>query len=128
MTPSERAIRKATDSDISDLTPEHYQEVLSKLSFASSFEHSMAMNFLMSRIFENAYDNPCRVFKSLDLAKYMLLNGDYIYKEKLLSYNSRLKSLSRVKFKGSKNCQFSTSFFISLIFQSKLRPRKLLTY
>ena len=96
---SEIIIRKCTDSDFPEISSFHYPEA--KRTLISSFELDKAINFLLTRIFTEPGSNPVRVFKSLDLATYLLINGNREIEQKLKSYRSSFKGLKSVIFEPS---------------------------
>lgn len=96
---SEIIIRKCTDSDFPEISSFHYPEA--KRTLTSSFELDKAINFLLTRIFTEPGSNPVRVFKSLDLATYLLINGNREIEQKLKSYRSSFKGLKSVIFEPS---------------------------
>ncbi|MEN2497647.1 MAG: hypothetical protein MHMPM18_002011 [Marteilia pararefringens] len=106
LSPIEVLIRKSTDSDFDNLDSTHYKEICDTMRFQHSFENRLTINYLVRRIEEDPEFNPIRVFKCLDLLKYMLLHTNSSCCKMLQRESRKLSFLKRQQFIPSSKTQY----------------------
>ena len=100
-------IRKATDSDSVDLSPEIYPEILQKFEFVDELVVRQTMQYLYARIFLTSDHHPTTVFKGLDLCRYLLFHGSHSLQEDIKNQLSSFKTLQTRFFTPSQHTKYS---------------------
>jgi len=108
-------IRKATDSDSVDLSPEIYPEILQKFEFVDELVVRQTMQYLYARIFLTSDHHPTTVFKGLDLCRYLLFHGSHSLQEDIKSQLSSFKTLQTKFFTPSQHTKYMKKKISKLI-------------